>query len=182
MSSKVFVVVASLICLHFVSMPDARADQAHEFSIQGGWWNFEAEYLADFGLFVDAGVPWFAMVMDGDQTGSDWSMAVEGKVGYQFSVSDSWRLRAGFRTAFSFWHGCPCSSGAEETHTKSFAFLEVGVRYEHSSGIFVGVDLPLYAFDDFHELLSGNSSGVEHFPPGVSFLFSQLYCGYGWKF
>ena len=176
------VAAATLLCSFPAFGEEVSSDRDHSISLQAGWWNVEAEYCADFGLFVNVGVPWFAMVIDGTASGTDWAMGVEGKIGYQFSLTESWKLRAGFRTAFSFWHGCPCMDGTDETHTKSFGFLEAGVRYEHPSGLVVGIDGPLYAFDDLHELLGGNSSVVEHFPPGVSFAFSQVYCGYSWRF
>lgn len=173
---------AALVASVLVWTSPVHADPAHSVSFQGGWWNVEVEYCADFGLFIDAGVPWFAIVIDGTAGGTDWAMAVQGKIGYQYSLSDSWKLRAGFRTAFSFWRGCPCIDGVDETHTKSFGLLEAGVRYEHPSGLVVGIEVPFYVFDDLHELLGGNSSVVEHFPPGVSFAFSQVYCGYSWRF
>jgi len=182
MSTRALVIAAVLIIPSFLCTTDVRADTAHSVSVQGGWWNVEAEYCVDFGLFVDLGVPWFTMVIEGTTGGIDWSMGVEGKIGYQYSITDAWKLRAGFRSAFSFARGCPCINGVDETHTKSFGLLEVGLRYEHSSGLVIGVDLPVYVFDDLHELLDGKSSGVEHFPPGPSFLFSQIYCGYAWKF
>jgi hypothetical protein len=158
----------------------SHAKDEHSFHLHSGWWNIEAEYQAPFGLFFDVGIPWAAFIFDGLTSGVDWVMAVGGKLGYEYDLNRNWSIRAGFRTAFSFAHGSFGVMGEEETQTKAFGFVEGGVRYQFPSGFFFGLDIPLFAFDDLHELFQGKTSSIESFYPPFSFAFSQCYMGYSW--
>ena len=152
----------------------AGSDEQHALALQGGWWNVEFGYRAPFGLFVDLGFPWFAMVLDGSIGGTDWNFAVGAKAGYELSLSDSWGLRFGVRDAQSVWHGCPCADGASTTGVKTLVSVEVGARYEADCGFVAGVDLSTYA------VLVSKQGHADHYWPGYSLLFSQAYLGYRW--
>ena len=68
MASRTIGLIIAATC--WICTP-ALGEPGHSLSAQGGWWNVEAEYRAPFGLFVDLGVPWFAMVLDGMSGGTD---------------------------------------------------------------------------------------------------------------
>jgi hypothetical protein len=167
--------LSALVAALLLAAPvPARAEGEHALGIQAGWWSVEAEYRAPFGLFIDVGVPWFALVLDGTMDGTDWFAAVGAKLGYQLSLSESWSLRFGVRDAESIWHGCPCVDDNAVTNVKTLVSFEAGARFEAPCGFVVGVDLSLYA------LMIGDSGNIDHYWPGYSVLFSQAYVGFRW--
>jgi hypothetical protein len=169
-----YVLCAAIIGL-LLAPAVSRSETLQSLAVQGGWWNVEAEYRTPFGVFLNAGVPWFAILLDGGTGGTDWNFAVGGKLGYQIALSESFSLRFGIRDAQSIWRGCPCADSQPENYVKTFISFEAGVRFETSSGFLFGADLSAYAF------LVGESGSVEHFWPGYSLLFSQAYVGYRWS-
>jgi hypothetical protein len=79
-------------------------------------------------------------------------------------------------------YGEDSSCGCQQRVTRTFGFLEFGIRYEAPSGFVAGLDLPLLAFDQAHDLARGRTEGIEVFPPPLSLAFSQMYLGYSWSF
>jgi hypothetical protein len=156
---------------------DTGSAAPHAAAVQGGWWNIEAEYRAPFRLFVDLGIPWVVFTLHA--TGDMWKVPFETKVGYQYDLSEQWKLRGGVRGAISIERAKPCMDSCASTEEKSFLFLEFGARYEHPSGLVVGVELPLFVLEDFIDIFSGKTSSMEILLPVA---FAQVYIGYQWRF
>jgi hypothetical protein len=149
------------------SNPGARASA---FSVQGGWWSAEAEWRSRPGIYVAAGVPW-GIVPVSLLNGATWIVPLGARLGYQHAVSPRWSLRGSLHGAVVFddeTSKCGCSD--EKMLTRSFAFAELGARYESPRGFVAGVDLPLFAVHFPREL----------FPPPVSLAFGQAYVGFSW--
>lgn len=101
------------------------------------------------------------------------------RIGYELEASPVWKLRGALHVAGrNDRASCGCSP--RQTHT--FGFVELGARYESPSGFVAGLDLPLFAFDQAHDVVRGRTAGVELFPPPISFAFAQLYLGHAWRF
>jgi hypothetical protein len=162
------------------SMESSAQVWRHDLSLQGGWWNVEADYVAPFGGFVSAGVPWAAWLTDSLTGGTAWNAALEAKVGYQGKVLRDLHLRGGFRMALAVWQGTQCLDSCPETETRFFGFAEVGLRYQHPGGFVVGVDIPVWGIK--HSDDSDSRAAVRSMPTWVAVLFSQVYVGYRWRF
>jgi hypothetical protein len=165
---------AAVLWLTVGAPATASAAEGHALGVQAGWFSAELEYRAPFGLFVDVGVPWFALFLESTTSGVEWYAAFEGKLGYQLPLSESWSLRFGVRDAESVGHGCPCLDGEEVTDWKSLISFEAGARFEADCGFVVGADLSVYS------LWVHDSGHITHYWPGYSVLFSQAYIGYRW--
>ena len=145
--------------------------RASAFAVQGGWWSVEAEWRSRSGIYVAAGVPW-GIVPVSLMSGATWIVPLGARVGYQHALSERWSLRGSLHAAVVFddeTSRCGCGSD-EKMLTRSFAFAELGARYESPGGFVAGVDLPLFAVHLAHEL----------FPPPVSLAFGQAYVGFSW--
>jgi hypothetical protein len=145
-------------------------------SVQGGWWNLEADLQTRSGLFVDAGVPLAGVFLAKTTSGTSWFVPLELKLGYQLPLTRSLHLRLGARAAMMWSGEDPCGTGCDRTMFRSFDNLEVGLRYESLSGFVAGVELPVLTVRAYKE----STWSAEVWPPGPSFAFSQLYLGYRW--
>jgi hypothetical protein len=164
--------MASGICpLAWAAEPAASA-----VSVQGGWWSVEGEWKAPNGIHGAIGLPWMGFLLE---SGSRWTVPFSARAGYQYEASAVWKLRGSVRVAGTYGENSSCGCGRRETRT--FGFLEFGIRYEAPSGFVAGLDLPLFAFDQAHDLARGRTEGIEVFPPPLSLAFSQVYVGYSWK-
>jgi hypothetical protein len=167
-----------------VSTPTANVDShggaVSSLAVQGGWWNFEVELKTRQGLYVALGAPIPVAAFNDWATHANWTVPFGVRIGYQHETWPRLKLRGALHVAgtYSSESICDCS---DERQTRSFLLLEAGLRYEGPSGFVAGIDVPLVAFDDAHELVRGRTSGVETFPPPLSFAFSQLYVGYAWR-
>lgn len=144
--------------------------RATAFAVQGGWWNIEAEWRSRPGIYVAAGVPW-GIVPVSLMSGATWIVPLGARVGYQHPLSQRWSLRGNLHGAVVFddeTSKCGCESPA--VLTRSFAFAELGARYESPGGFVAGVDLPLFAVHFPRKL----------FPPPMSLAFGQAYVGFSW--
>jgi hypothetical protein len=159
-----------------VAVSEAADASAPAVSLQAGWWSVEGELRSSTGVFAAVGLPWMGMLL----TPGGWTVPFSGRVGYQYDASASWKLRGSARVAGTYAEQTSCGCGQWETQT--FGFLEVGVRYQAASGFIAGLDLPLFAFDQAHDLARGRTEGIELFPPPLSLAFSQVYVGYSWSF
>jgi hypothetical protein len=159
--------------------PIARAaeESASAVSLQGGWWSVEGEWKARSGIYAAVGVPWMGALLS---SGGGWTVPLGARVGYQYEASPAWKLRGSARVAGTY--GADSSCGCQHRVTRTFGFLEFGIRYEAPSGFVAGLDLPLLAFDQAHDLARGRTEGIEVFPPPLSLAFSQMYLGYSWSF
>ena len=153
-----------------------RADEPNSsaLSLQGGWWSAEGEWKTPSGVYAAVGVPWMGLVLS-----QGWTVPFAARVGYQYDLSPAWGLRGSAR--FAGTSGEESSCGCQQRVTRTFGFVEVGVRYQARSGFVAGLDLPLLGFDQAHDVARGRTEGVELFPPPLSFAFSQVYVGYSWK-
>jgi hypothetical protein len=167
-----------------VTMPathvEARGGAANSFALQGGWWNWELELKSRLGLYVALGAPVPVAVFNNAATSANWTVPFGLRIGYQHEMWPRLKLRGAMHVAGTYSSENPCGC-RDQRETRSFFFAEVGLRYEGPSGFVAGIDVPLVAFDDAHELVQGHSEGVELFPPPVSFVFSQVYAGYAWR-
>jgi hypothetical protein len=158
-----------------VAVSETADANAPAVSVQAGWWSLEAELKSSTGVFAAVGLPWMGMLLPS----GGWTVPFSGRVGYQYDASVTWKLRGSARVAGTYAE-TSCLCGGWETQT--FGFLEVGVRYQAASGFIAGLDLPLFAFDQAHDLVRGRTEGIELFPPPLSLAFSQVYVGYSWSF
>jgi hypothetical protein len=167
------------LCVASVNSPLARGQEAPAaaVSLTGGWWSVEGEWKSSSGIYGAVGVPWMGLLLE---RGAKWTVPFGARVGYQFEACPSWKLRGAARVAGTFGENSAC--GCQQTETRTFGFLEFGLRYEAPSGFVAGLDLPLFAFDQAHDLARGRTEGVEVFPPPLSLAFSQAYVGYSWNF
>jgi hypothetical protein len=62
---------------------------------------------------------------------------------------------------------------------RSYQLVEVGLRYEGPSGWVAGIDVPVLALKNGHELYRGNFARLRSYPGP---LFTQVYFGYAWRF
>jgi hypothetical protein len=142
-------------------------------SLQGGWWSLEAELRARFGLYGAVGIPWVAVPL-AMLNGATWAAPLGARVGYQYSLSARWSLRASAHAAFMLANEngakCGCESDGELTR-RTFFFAEAGIRYDSPSGFVAGADLPIY----------GLRLSNHPFPPPESLAFAQAYIGYSWS-
>jgi hypothetical protein len=110
---------------------------------------------------------------------SELAIPFGARVGGQLELNPQWKLRGAFHVAgLNRRTDCLCA----ERETQSFGFVEVGARYEHPSGFVAGLDVPMFAFDQVHDLVRGRTEGIELFPFPKSLAFSQIYGGYAWRF
>jgi len=165
--------IASGIC----PLAPAAEQAASAVSLQGGWWSVEGEWKAPNGIYGAVGLPWMGVLLS---SGGGWTVPFSARVGYQYDASAVWKLRGSARVAGTYGENSSCGCGHRETLT--FGFLEFGIRYEALSGFVAGLDLPLFAFDQAHDLARGRTEGIEVFPPPLSLAFSQVYVGYSWNF
>ena len=141
------------------------------FSLQAGWWTFEAELRTRFGLYASAGVPWAAVPVS-VLNGATWVVPVGARVGYQHALSPRWSLRGSAQVAYSASNegGAKCGCGSSDTVTHTFAFAAVGLRYESTRGIIGGLDVPIVGLRVPHHW----------FLPPEAQAFTQVYVGYTW--
>ena len=159
------------------SLARVDEDAASAVSLQGGWWSVEGEWKTPSGIYGAIGLPWMGFLLS---SGPGWTVPFGTRVGYQYAASPRWKLRGSARFAGTYGEESGCGCGQRVART--FGFVEFGLRYEAPSGFVAGLDLPLLAFDQAHDLARGRPEGVEVFPPPLSFAFSQLYLGYSWRF
>lgn len=139
-------------------------------ALQLGWWNLELDVRTRAGIFVDVGVPWAGFVLGASTTGTDWVVPVGAKLGYEYRASAHLGLRAGLRGAYMVSSEDPCGICSHLEH-RLYALAEVGVRYELSSGLILGLDVPLFAAADLVD-------SPEALPPPGSLGFSAVYLGW----
>lgn len=172
--------VVALLLLGMVSPAWANDQNRYSaISFQGGWWNAEAEWKSHVGVYATVGVPWVGWLLRPGST--KWMIPYGARIGYQYDAFPYWKLRGAAHVAGTYGRENPCG-GCGEIVTRSFMLIELGLRYEYPTGFVVGLDAPLFAFDDVHELVRGSASGVEVFPMPLSLLFTQVYVGYSWRF
>jgi hypothetical protein len=165
--------IASGLCL----LARAGEAAASAVSLQGGWWSVEGEWKTPSGIYGAVGVPWMGFLLS---SGGGWTVPFSARVGYQYEASATWKVRGAARVGGTYGENRSCGCGHRETQT--FGFVEFGIRYEAPSGFVAGLDLPLFAFDQAHDLVRGRTEGIEVFPPPLSLAFSQVYLGYSWEF
>jgi hypothetical protein len=159
------------------SFAQAREVTASAMSVQGGWWSVEGEWRGASGIYGAVGLPWMGFLLE---SGSGWVVPFGARLGYQYEASPAWKLRGAVRVAGTHGEGSKC--GCQHRSTRTFGFFELGLRYEGPSGFVAGLDAPLVAVDQAHDLARGRTEGVEVFPLPLSLAFSQLYIGYSWDF
>jgi hypothetical protein len=176
---KLLVLVCAAFAMASGICPLARAADgaASAVSVQGGWWSVEGEWKAPNGIYGAVGLPWMGFFLP---SGDGWTIPFSARVGYQYEASAVWKLRGSARVGGTYGENTSC--GCQQLETRTFGFVEFGIRYEAPSGFIAGLDLPLFAFDQAHDLVRGRTEGIETFPPPVSLAFSQVYVGYSWKF
>ncbi len=153
-------------------IPESRAEQGTSVGLQLGWSSVELDFVTDFGLVADIGLPWFLMYIP-SQT---HSFLIEAKLGYQLAINDVFKLRAGFR-------GDAVRSEPYDEHDHGhggsswwgLVTAEIGARIETKIGFICGIEFPLLVYHLGHD-----SDGIiSPFSDGVFFLvFSQLYIGW----
>lgn len=169
--------VAALFAALAAIAPTSHARAASPaLSVQGGWWNLEADWQTRSGLFLDAGVPLAGVFLAETTSGTSWFVPLELKLGYQLPLAERLHLRLGARTAMMWSGEDPCGTGCARTAFRSFDNLEVGLRYESLGGFVAGVELPVLTV----RMSKESTWSQKVFAPGPSFAFSQLYLGYRW--
>jgi hypothetical protein len=159
---------------------ETRGGATNSFALQGGWWNWEVELKSRLGLYAALGAPVPVAVFNNAATNANWTVPFGLRIGYQHDMWPRLKLRGAVHVAGTYSSEDICGS-CDQRQTRSLVFVEAGVRYEGPSGFVAGIDVPLIAFDDAHELVRGHTEGVEVFPPPLSFAFTQLYLGYAWR-
>jgi hypothetical protein len=149
------------------SRPSADASV---FSLQGGWWSIEAEWRSRHGVFAAAGTPW-GIVPLSLMNGATWIVPLGARVGYQHNLSARWSLRGSAHAALVIDNETSkCGCASDETMMRTFAFAELGARYQSPGGFLAGLDVPLF----------GLRFPRKVFAPPASLAFGQIYVGYSW--
>jgi hypothetical protein len=137
-------------------------------AVQAGWWSVEGEWRTRAGVFLAVGVPWVGAALA--MGSAVWLVPYGGRVGYQHETWRRWKLRAGVHVAGTYGREDPCGDCGEMV-SRTFGFVELGVRYEGASGLVAGLDLPVF----------GVGNGRDLYPPPVSLAFTQAYVGFSWR-
>jgi hypothetical protein len=154
----------------FVRSARAGEDEpAAAVAVQAGWWSLDGEWRGRSGVFAGAGVPWVAAAIT---TNAQWMVPYAARAGYQHDLSPRWKLRGAAHLAGTYGRENPCGDCGHIV-TRTFAFLELGLRYEARSGFVAGLDLPLFGV--------GKTGRADIYPPPLSFAFAQGYLGYSWR-
>jgi hypothetical protein len=172
----------SLAAVTLVALaPGPAAGAANEaaessLSVQAGWWSLESEWKGRRGLYAAVGIPW---VLVPTAEGSGLPLPFAARVGYQLDSDAPWKVRVALHVA-GLSQAASCACGERESH--SFAFAELGLRYEGPSGLVAGLDLPLAAVYRARTPGEGLGQRPQFFPAPISFVFAQLYLGHAWRF
>jgi hypothetical protein len=134
----------------------------------------EAEFKSRLGLYAALGVPYPTLIL---ASSARWVIPFGVRVGYQYELSRAWKLRAAAHLAGSVQSEDPCGCRKYETETSAYQFVELGVRYESAGGFVAGLDLPILALKNGHELYRGHFDRLRSYPGPA---FTQIYCGYAW--
>ena len=168
-----------LFMLMFFPLTFAESDKRYsEISVQGGWWNADVEWKSPIGIYSSVGVPWGAWLITFGSI--KWLVPFSMRLGYQYEYLHNWYFLSSLHFAGTYGRE-NIMLDSNEIVTRSYQFIEIGTRYENPSGMILGLDVPLFGFDDAHELFQGKTEGIEIFPPPISFAFTQIYIGYSWQ-
>jgi hypothetical protein len=167
--------LAGLLLLSLASVGGARAEAANSLSLQGGWWSVEGEIKLRFGVYAALGVPYPLFFLS---PSARWVVPLSVRVGYQYEASPRWKLRAAAHLAGAASSEDPCGD-CYQTVVRAYQFVEVGLRYEGPSGFVAGLDVPIVAFKNGHEIYRGNFDRLRSYPGPA---FTQVYAGYAWRY
>ena len=150
-------------------------------SVHGGWFDVGGEFQTPWGVFGGLGVPWVAYVPR--VSGQEGIVSADARLGYSYSLTEHVSLRALILSGWFHRWGDPCSEGCTTYEHWFFNFLAAGVRYHFSSGVLVGLEVPLVGVETHHSSEPGDSGwrAPDWYPPPYSAAFTQAYVGYGWQ-
>ncbi len=161
-----------LIIMGLAAPASVQAEQ--RLGLELGNWTAGAEYETPWGAFVGIHSPFVMGALTATMGGEEWTVPLGARLGYAFRLSDSWSLRTALRLDLLWWYGNPCM-GTAEHNLHSILLAELGLRWHHSSGFRLGVDLVPLGFK--------KSDGCDDNPflwwREASFM-SQVTAGWSW--
>lgn len=165
----------NLLILIIMGLAAPAAVQAEQrLSLDLSNWTAGVEYESPWGVFVDLHSPWALGALNSMTSGVDWTVPLGARLGYAFRLGDSWSIRTGLRLDLIWWYGNPCM-GADEQNLRSILLAELGLRWQHTSGLRLGVDLVPLGFEKFE----GCDDEAFSWWREASFM-SQVTVGWSW--